>query len=60
MTIDKVTAEAALDRVQDAQTKFWDALNELEAAIGHDLDSLRDFSEMTLDDVLSEDEDEEE
>ena len=59
MTIDKPAAEEILSRVQVAQTKFWDALNELEAAIGHDLDSVRDFAEMTLDDLLEEEEDDE-
>lgn len=54
MQVDKPTAEEVLSRVQETQTKFWDALNGLEAAIGHDLDSVRDFAEMTLDDLLEE------
>lgn len=55
MTVDKAAAEKALEMVRMTQTAFWDAMNELENELGGaDLDSSRDYSEMTIEDLLGE------
>ncbi len=52
--MDRQAAEAALERVRDTQSAFWDALRELEGELGRDLDDEEgaDFTDMTLDDLL--------
>ena len=50
----------ALDRVQQTQSAFWEALGELEALTGAELDGTRDYSADTVDDVLEMAEEEEE
>jgi len=52
-------AENAFEDVQEAQTVYWEALSQLEALTGLELDSSRDFEGLTLED-LEEDEEEEE
>jgi len=49
-------AEQLLERVQNAQDAYWSALSELEAETGLDLDSTRDYSGLSVDDLNEEDE----
>lgn len=40
-----------IERVQSAQSTFWDELSRLENMAGVELDSSEDFSSLTLDDL---------
>lgn len=50
---DRATLEGMYEEIQQAQRAFWDALRQFEAETELDLDSNRDFNDLSLDDVLS-------
>jgi hypothetical protein len=50
---DRARAEALLTIAAELQGAFWDALSELEAALGSiEIDAGRDLTEATIDDLL--------
>lgn len=53
-------AERLLERVQNTQTEVWNALSALEAELGIELDSTRDYQDVTIDALRAEAEEEEE
>lgn len=50
------TPEGLLARATRLQTEFWNALNELEAELGIDIDSARDLEGTTIEDFRAEQE----
>ncbi|HKV44605.1 MAG TPA: hypothetical protein VJT32_08030 [bacterium] len=54
------TPEGLLARAARLQTGFWEALSNLEAELGFDIESTRDLNEVTVEDLKAEQEDEEE
>lgn len=52
--------EKALERAAKAQTRYWDALGDLEAALGFDLDDIGELSGYSVEDLKSEFGDDEE
>lgn len=50
-------AQAILDRVADLQTQYWDALSELEAAVGFDVDSGQELAGRTVEELKHEGDD---
>jgi hypothetical protein len=57
-TQDNTEAQAALDAVISTQTAYWEALHELEAVTGRDLDSTKDYQGVTLEHIAAGDYDE--
>ncbi len=57
-TIDRANAEEMLAAATRLQGLFWDALSELEEALGGtEIDGTRDLSETTIDELMAEDTD---
>ena len=52
--VDRVEAEALYSLALSAQTAFWGCMNELEAALGIDLDGTADLADTTVDELLTE------
>lgn len=54
-------AQALLDRAAEAQTAYWDALSDLESAVGFDVDGAQELAGRTVDELVHEgDEDDDE
>lgn len=49
-------AEELFTRMQEAQAEFWEAVQELEAETGLEIDSTRDFGDVTLEALRDESE----
>jgi hypothetical protein len=57
---DTDSPEALLEAAQEAQTAYWEALHDLEAALGDiEIDGTRDLQGLTLDDLAEDDDSDE-
>lgn len=50
--MENTKAERLLEKVQEAQTAYWDALSELESELGCDIESTTDLGGYTVTDLI--------
>lgn len=48
---ENLSDEELLEKVQETQSNFWEALGDLENALGIEIDGTQDFEQMTLEDI---------